>query len=112
MLQRKKIKQALQIEAYPRRLSFCSEYSNFVQLDFAHADLRFGKEPQSATKTEPDVDEGPFAAFNKEKTASAMQKFIVPWNITLHCLSYVKKMTDKDIKAQLIAVINSENLMP
>jgi hypothetical protein len=41
-----------------------------------------------------------------------MQKFIVPWNITLHCLSYAKKMTDRDIKAQLIAVIDSKNLMP
>ncbi len=41
-----------------------------------------------------------------------MQKYIVPWNIALHCLSYAKKMTNKDIKAQLIAIINSKNLMP
>ncbi len=41
-----------------------------------------------------------------------MQKYIVPWNIALHGLSYAKKMTDKDIKAQLIAIIDSENLMP
>ncbi len=41
-----------------------------------------------------------------------MQKFIVPWNITLHCLSYAKKMTDKEIKAQLIVIIDSENPMP
>jgi hypothetical protein len=41
-----------------------------------------------------------------------MQKYIVPWNITLHGLSYAKKMTDKDIKAQLIAIIDSENRMP
>jgi hypothetical protein len=81
-------------------------------LDFAHADLRFGQEPQSAAKTELEVDTGPFAAFKEKKTASAMQKFIVPWNIALHGLSYAKKMTNKDIKAQLIAVIDSENLMP
>jgi hypothetical protein len=54
-------------------------------LNFVHADLRFRQEPQSATKTEIDVDAGPFAAFNEKKTASAMQKFIVPWNIALHC---------------------------
>ena len=41
-----------------------------------------------------------------------MQKYIVPWNIALHGLNYAKKMTDKDIKAQLIAIIDSENLMP
>jgi hypothetical protein len=81
-------------------------------LDFAHADLRFGQELQSAAKTELDVDAGPFAAFQEKKTASAIQKFIVPWNIALHCLSYAKKMSDKDIKAQLIAIIDSENLMP
>jgi hypothetical protein len=28
-----------------------------------------------------------------------MQKYIVPWKIALHGLSYAKKMTDKDIKA-------------
>ena len=41
-----------------------------------------------------------------------MQKFIVPWNIAIHGLSYAKKLTEKDIKAQLIAIIDSENLMP
>jgi hypothetical protein len=41
-----------------------------------------------------------------------MQKYIVPWNIAFHGLSYAKKMTDRDIKAQLIAIIDSENLMP
>jgi hypothetical protein len=46
-----------------------------------------------------------------------MQKYIVPcrWNIAHHSLSYhsyAKKMTDKEIKAQLIAIIDSENLMP
>ncbi len=51
-------------------------------------------------------------SFLEKKAASAMQNFIVTWNIALHCLSYAKKMTDKEIKAQLIAIINSENLMP
>ena len=41
-----------------------------------------------------------------------MQKFIVPWNIAIHGLSYAKKLTEQDIKAQLIAIIDSENLMP
>ena len=41
-----------------------------------------------------------------------MQKYIVPWNIALHGLYYAKRMPDKDIKAQLIAIIDSENLMP
>jgi hypothetical protein len=56
----------------------------------------------------------PLLSFLEKKEASAMQKFIVPWNImiTLHCLSYVKKMTNKEIKAQLIAIIDYENLMP
>jgi GH43 family beta-xylosidase len=35
-----------------------------------------------------------------------------PWKIALHCLSYAKKLTDKDINAQLIAIIDSENVMP
>ena len=41
-----------------------------------------------------------------------MQKFIVQWNFAIHWLSYAKKLTEKDIKAQLIAIIDSENLMP
>jgi hypothetical protein len=53
----------------------------------------------------------PFA-FQEKKAASPMQKFIVPWNIALHSLSYAKKMADKEIKAQLIAIIDSENQMP
>ena len=39
-----------------------------------------------------------------------MQKFIIPWNIAIHGLSYAKKLTEKDIEAQLIAIIDSENL--
>ena len=63
-------------------------------------------------KKEIDVKTGPFAAFGEKLTASLMQKFIMPWNIAIHWLSYSKKLTDKDIKAQLIAIIDSENLMP
>jgi hypothetical protein len=59
-----------------------------------------------------DVKAGPFEAFDKKQVASLMQKFIVPWNIAIHGLSYAKKLTEKDIKAQLIAIIDSENLMP
>ena len=61
-----------------------------------------------------DVNKGPFSAFTEKKTASLMQKFIiVPWNIAIHGLSYAKKLTKKkDIKAQVIAIIDSENLMP
>ena len=55
---------------------------------------------------------GPVSAFTEKKTASLMQKFIVPWNIAIHCLSYAKKLTKKDIKAQVSAIIDSENLMP
>ena len=51
-------------------------------------------------KKEIDVKTGPFAAFGEKWTASLMQKFIVPWNIAIHRLSYSKKLTDKDIKAQ------------
>ena len=36
----------------------------------------------------------------------------MPWNIALHCLSYAKKKTENEIKAQLMAIIDSENLMP
>ena len=61
---------------------------------------------------EIDVNEGPFAAFSQKKMASAIQRFIVPWNIAIHGLSYSKMLTEKDIKAQLIAIIDSENLMP
>ena len=59
-----------------------------------------------------DVKAGPFEAFDKKQVASLMQKFIVQWNIAIHGLSYAKKLTEKDIKAQLIAIIDSENLMP
>ena len=41
-----------------------------------------------------------------------MQRFIIPWNIAIHGLSYSLKLTEKDIKAQLIAIIDLENLMP
>ncbi len=44
--------------------------------------------------------------------ASVIQRFIVPWNIAIHGLSYSKMLTEKDIKAQLIAIIDSENLLP
>ena len=59
-----------------------------------------------------DVKAGPFAAFAEKRTASSLHKLIVPWNIAIHGLSYAKKLTEKDIKAQLIAIIDSENLMP
>ena len=70
-------------------------------------------EPPSGAKgkEEIDVNVGPFAAFN-QKTATVMQRFIVQWNIAIHWFSYSKKLTEKDIKAQLIAIIDSENLMP
>ena len=71
-------------------------------------------EPPSGAKgkEEIEVHAGPFAAFNQKKTATVMQRFIVPWNIAIHGFSYSKKITEKDIKAQLIAIIDSENLMP
>ena len=84
-------------------------------MNFAHADHRFeqeSQEPPSAAKKVIDVKTGPFAVFSEKKTASVMQKFIVPWNIAIHGLSYAKKLTEKDIKAQLIAIIDAENLMP
>ena len=84
-------------------------------MDFAHADRRFEHDSQlspSAAKKEIVVKTGPFAVFSEKRTASLMQKFIVPWNIAIHGLSYAKKLTEKDIKAQLIAIIDSENLMP
>jgi hypothetical protein len=46
--------------------------------------LGTGQEQQAAEKKEPDVNAGPFTAFLEKKAASAMQKFIVPWNIALH----------------------------
>ena len=86
-------------------------------MNFAHADHRFEQElaePPSGVKAKKviDVNAGPFAAFSEKRGASLMQKFIVPWNIAIHWLSYAKKLTEKDIKAQLIAIIDSENLMP
>ncbi len=63
-------------------------------------------------KEEIDVNAGPFAAFSQKKTASVMQRFIIPWNIAIHWYSYSKKLTEKDIKAQLIAIIDLENPMP
>ena len=87
-------------------------------MDYTHADHSFEQEPPQAppsggpAKKVIDVKAGPFAAFAEKRTASLMQKFIVPWNIAIHGLSYAKKITEKDIKAQLIAIIDSENLMP
>ncbi len=63
-------------------------------------------------KEEIEVHVGPFAAFNQKKTATVMQRFIVPWNIAIHGFSYSKKITEKEIKAQLIAIIDLEDLMP
>jgi hypothetical protein len=63
-------------------------------------------------KKEIDVKAGPFATFSEKKTAYLLQRFIVQWNIAIHWLSFSKKLTEKDIKAQLIAIIDSENLMP
>ena len=86
-------------------------------MDFAHADHLFEQEPSEPpsggkAKKVIDVKAGPFAAFGEKRAASLMQKFIVPWNIAIHGLSYAKKLTEKDIKVQLIAIIDSENLMP
>ena len=100
MLQRKKKRcQVLRIEGNSERLS-CCEYFHSVQLDFTQADLRFGQETQesqSAAKKVIDVNKvvGPFSDFTEKKTASLMQKFIVPWNIAIHGLSYAKKLTKK-----------------
>ncbi len=71
-------------------------------------------EPPSGAKGMEDIEvnEGPFAAFSQKKMASAIQRFIVPWNIAIHGLSYSRMLTEKDIKAQLIAIIDSENLLP
>ena len=84
-------------------------------MDFAHADHRFEQEThelQKAAMKVIDVKTGPLATFSEKITASLLQKFIVPWNIAIHGLSYAKKLTEKDIRAQLIAIIDSENLMP
>ena len=65
-------------------------------------------EPPSGAKgkEEIEVNAGPFVAFNQKKTATVMQRFIVPWNIAIHGLSYAKKLTEMEIKAQLIAIVD------
>ena len=96
------------LDAFPATVSSFILYVSSI----ANADLHFGQQPPKEVKREIDVNAGPFAAFLDKKAASAMQKFIVPWNIALHGLSFAKKMTNKEIKSQLIAIIDSENLMP
>ena len=41
-----------------------------------------------------------------------MQKFIVPWSIAIHGLSFAKAMEIEQIKEMLIAVIDELQLMP
>lgn len=96
------------LDAFPATVSSFILYVSSI----ANADLHFGQQPPKEVKREIDVNAGPFAAFLDKKAASAMQKFIVPWNIALHGLSFAKKLTDKEIKSQLIAIIDSENLLP
>ena len=50
--------------------------------------------------------------FAEKKVATLMQKFIVPWSIAIHCLSFAKAMKIEQIKEILIAVIDELQLIP
>ena len=50
--------------------------------------------------------------FFGKKDATAMQKFIVPWSIAIHGLSFAKSMKIEQVKEMLIAVIDELQLMP
>ena len=41
-----------------------------------------------------------------------MQKYIVPWSIAIHGLSFAKRMTIDSVKEMLIAIIDEKELMP
>ena len=58
------------------------------------------------------VNAGPFASFAERRIASAMQKYIVPWAIAIHGLSFAKRMTIDSVKEMLIAIIDEKELMP
>ena len=58
------------------------------------------------------VNAGPFASFAERRIASAMQKYIVPWSIAIHGLSYAKRMSIDSVKEMLIAIIDEKELMP
>ena len=93
------------------------KYFYFVQLDFAQADLRFGQEtqePQSAAKKVIDVNKvvGLFSAFTEKKTTYLMQNSSSRGTSQSTAYPMQRSSPKKDIKAQVIAIIDSENLMP
>jgi hypothetical protein len=49
----------------------------------------------------------------EKSVATAMQKFIVPWSIAIHCFSFTVNMKLDNIKEiMLIAIIDEQHLMP
>jgi hypothetical protein len=66
---------------------------------------------QSPGKKSVDVNSSSFATFSEKKVATSMKKFIVPWSIAIHGLSFTKPMKLENIKEMLIAIINEQQII-
>ena len=63
-------------------------------------------------KKKVEVNTGPFAAFTDRKIAIAIQKYMVPWSIAMFGYSFPKMQTLETYREMMIAVIDTEELLP
>jgi hypothetical protein len=76
-----------------------------------NTDLRFLQDAPAIRK-KVEVQLGPFATFAERKVAAALQKYIVPWSIAMFGISFPKMHTIETYKEMLVAIIETEELMP
>ena len=57
------------------------------------------------------IEKGPFALFDHRPNATNLQRFIVPWLIASHGLSYPKTIDHVLLKQMLIAIIDQNKLL-
>ncbi len=69
---------------------------------------------QAAPEIKPivEVKMGPFASFNEQSVASAIQKSIVPWSIAMFGFGYPKLQTIETYREMMIAIIDADQLLP
>jgi hypothetical protein len=64
------------------------------------------------SKKKVEVKYGPFASYTERKVATAIQKYMVLWSIAMFWLSFPKMQTIETYLEMLIAIVDSEQLMP
>ena len=73
--------------------------------------LIFRFEQKRAPSVTVEIEKGPFAIFDLRPNATNLQRFIVPWLIASHGLSYPKTIDHVLLKQMLIAIIDQNKLL-